>query len=260
MKFHRSVLYFLLGVLVGAGQIVRVNADEVLVRDEQPDLSGLSVEELVEGLGAEEFVVREAAQRRLMELDAISPEEVADACFAAFEQSDDPEVRMRARKVLLEHVQYYEGQFGGRGFIGIRLGTHRFFTPDGDWNFAVMVGDVMEGLPGELAGLEPNDLILAVDDVSLNTQQTQDTFVEYVSGRRPGSKIILLVQRGLQPPQEIEITLIKRPDDVDENTVKEDPEEMLQQWLVERRMKVMAEESGEVVDSVELEAADGGEE
>jgi len=247
MKFLSRATGILAAGILFAGQIPTGFAEEVEPNAAElealPDLSDLSVEELVVKLGDEEFQVREAAQARLIELNHEVPEEVGAAVFEAFEESRDPEVRMRARGVLIEHALQHAGYHGGRGFIGITFFGHNYFTPDGELNFGIKVGNVMGNFPGEEGGLVADDLILAVDDVSLNDPRGDALFSDYVSGRPPGSKITLLVQRGLDAPKEIEITLTERPEEFDENLVEAEPEDIFQRWLEDRRAAALAEDA-----------------
>jgi serine protease Do len=83
-----------------------------------------------------------------------------------------------------------------RGWLGVSIGdmneplaqTYGFKEPRG-----AVVGQLTPGSPAEKAGIQPEDVILAVDDKEIH--ESSD-LVSYVSSRAPGTSVRLRVFRG----------------------------------------------------------------
>ncbi len=199
-------------------------------------VDGKALPELVPLLGHERFRVREHAQKRLIEQLGDQRDSVGDLCYRAYSSDPDPEIRMRARAVLLELVQQSSGT-GKRGFVGIGLLLHAFFDKNGEVNFAVRVTEVRADTPAQKAGLRVGDLITGIDDVSLNDRDASQRFMDIVGAMPPGREITLKYRRDGKD-LEVKLSLMARPDLPEDNTPKADPEKLLRDWLKDRRKAV----------------------
>ncbi len=74
-------------------------------------------------------------------------------------------------------------------------------------DYGVYVGDVAAGGPAAEAGLQPGDIILALDDVEINVQ---NTLTEVLFAHEPGDTVTARVQRE-DEELSVEITLGERP-------------------------------------------------
>ncbi|MDP9469631.1 MAG: trypsin-like peptidase domain-containing protein [Chloroflexota bacterium] len=74
-------------------------------------------------------------------------------------------------------------------------------------DYGVYVEDVAAGGPAAEAGLQPDDIILALDDVEINAQ---NTLTEVLFAHEPGDIVTARVQRG-DEELSVEITLGERP-------------------------------------------------
>lgn len=74
-------------------------------------------------------------------------------------------------------------------------------------DFGVYVGDVDPGGPASEAGVEPGDIILALDDREINAQ---NTLTEVLFAHEPGDVVTARIQRG-DEELSVEITLGERP-------------------------------------------------
>lgn len=188
---------------------------------------------LVPLLGHERFRVRENAQKRLIEQIGEQSEMVGDLCYEAYSSSRDPEIRMRARAVLLELVQRSTGT-GKRGFVGIGLLLHAFFDKGGEVNFAIRVSEVRPDTPAQRAGLRVDDIITGIDNTKLDDKDATQRFMDIVAAMPPGREVTLKYRRDGKD-KEVKLTLMARPDLPEDNTPKADPEKLLRKWLDSRK-------------------------
>jgi hypothetical protein len=196
-------------------------------------VDGTPLAELVPLLGHERFRVREQAQKRLIDQLADQLEAIGDLCYEAYSTSPDPEIRMRARAVLLELVQRSSGT-GKRGFVGIGLLLHAFFDKNGEVNFAIRVSQVMPDTPAQKAGLRVDDIITGIDNTALADKDATQRFMDIVGAMPPGREVTLKYRRDGKD-LEAKVTLMPRPDLPDDNTPKTDPEKLLRDWLAARK-------------------------
>lgn len=114
-------------------------------------------------------------------------------------------------------IPFFEGQerqfrlpFGGQG-APFELPFDDGATPDGTVTAGAVVRTVAGDSPAADAGLEPGDLITAIDGEVVDGPQA---LVEAVSARQPGDVITLTVTRsGEDEAREIDVTLGENPDD-----------------------------------------------
>lgn len=196
-------------------------------------VEGKPPEELVPLLGHSRYRVREAAEQALRDLLAEDTASVADACWKAYRHHPDPEIRMRARAVLLDYVVL---DFGpqGKGFVGIALVLHSFWDAEGDLRFAIKVSQVVPNTPASKGGIKPNDLVTGIDDLDFNQPDADRLFMDYVANKRPGQKVELVLQRDGAELQK-SITLMRRPPDIlQQEEDQKDPEELFREFRQER--------------------------
>lgn len=197
-----------------------------------PDLSGLSREELAVKLGDESFATREAAQAALRGMFADNLHEMMDFCFELFRDTPDPEIRMRCRDLMVEHITGIDVTTEGRGFVGILLNLHAFFDPKGELVMGVRVQELVPGAPGAAAGMRPADLIVKIDDLDVGTRNGDRMFQDYVAAKRPGTKVRMKIMRG-NDPVDIELALGRRPE-MGPTPATPNPEQLFRDWLRER--------------------------
>lgn len=172
-------------------------------------VEGLGPKELVPLLGHARFKVRQAAEDRLKEILQDDPQPVGEACYDAYSRDPDPEVRMRARSVLLVFVTK-SGASAGRGFVGIRLHLHAFYDAQGELRFAIKVGLVQPGTPASQVGMMMGDMVTAIDAVDLNNPDGDRKFMDYVARKAPGNEVVLVVDRAGKTFKH-NVTLARRP-------------------------------------------------
>jgi len=192
-------------------------------------VEGLGPKDLVPLLGHARFKVRQAAEDRLKELLQDDPAPVGEACYEAYARDPDPEVRMRARSVLLGFVTK-SGTSAGRGFVGIRLHLHAFYDAKGDLRFAIKVSHVQPGTPASQVGMMMGDLVTAVDAVDLNNPDGDRKFMDYVARKAPGKEVVLLVDRAGKTFKQ-NVTLARRPAETIADDAGLDPEALFRDFL-----------------------------
>lgn len=211
-------------------------AAKAAAEEDRRMIEAKSPEELTTLLGHQRFRIRELAGKRLKELLATTPDKVTDACYQAYTSQADPEIRMRAREVLLDHVVREQGG-ASRGFVGIGLMLHAFFDKDGKIQFAVKVSQVVPGTPAEKAGIKMGDLITSVDGVSLADKEGDQRFMDIVGNKGAGKQVTLKFTReeqGKQVDKTVELTLAPRPAMLGDSEKSIDEEQLLRDFLAKR--------------------------
>jgi S1-C subfamily serine protease len=84
---------------------------------------------------------------------------------------------------------------GPRGWIGFRF-CH--YEPPSDESAGwIEVSEIAPGSPAEHAGLEPGDLIVALDEEPLRFETPLEV-ARFLSSRQPGTTLVLAVRRGVE--------------------------------------------------------------
>lgn len=192
-------------------------------------VEGLGPKELVPLLGHARFKVRQAAEDRLKEMLQDDPQPVGDACYDAYSRDPDPEVRMRARSVLLDFVTK-SGTGAGRGFVGIRLHLHAFYDAQGELRFAIQVDLVQPGTPASQVGMMIGDRVTGIDAVDLNHPDGDRKFMDYVAGKAPGKEVVLVIDRAGNTFKQ-KVTLTRRPAENPGGDDGLDPEALFRDFL-----------------------------
>jgi len=168
-------------------------------------------ESLFQGLGSEEFDVREGAQAELSAWAAKNPQLAIPIFLRLLQEDDDPEVRKRALKILKElgNIDYLSE---GQGYLGILIGEEPLNAPQGgEVRFGIRVLNVGNGSPAEQAGLKMDDLILSLDGIIWKEGDAETKFITAVAAKKPLADVTLMVQRGQADPIGINVKLGKRP-------------------------------------------------
>jgi serine protease Do len=109
-----------------------------------------------------------------------------------------------------------------RGYLGIGVNDLDRNAAEAyglDSTDGALVSNVQSGLPADLAGLLPGDIILKADG---NTVEDTRGLIDYVSAQGPGATVVLQVLRDGEMI-DLDVDLVERPADGDE--VEEEPEE-----------------------------------
>lgn len=168
-------------------------------------------ESLFQGLGSEEFDVREGAQAELSAWAVKNPQLATPTILRLLQEDDDPEVRKRALKILKElgNIDYLSE---GQGYLGINIGEEPLNAPQGgEGRFGIRVLNVRNGSPAEQAGLKMDDLILSLDGIIWKEDDAITKFITAVAAKKPLADVTLMVQRGQADPIGINVKLGKRP-------------------------------------------------
>ncbi len=176
----------------------------------EPDEAS-ALEKLVPFLGSPDYQQREEASKGLVEIGA----PVFARLREVYRQSSDFETRARIERIVrdayLDHHLYRNF-----GFLGI---SRNMYTPGADddpriprGHFGLKVDNVTKNSGAERAGIQQNDVIIALDGEPLQGvgQKTFELFSAEIRSRGPGGKVMLGILRG---PQEltVEATLTRPP-------------------------------------------------
>ncbi len=156
------------------------------------------VDQLVRLLSHESWSIRHATQQRLEDL----PVEAVAAVSEHYRNSDNAEAHWRIeryaetlfRQRLLGH---YIEAVSQPAFLGVSHVPGRIDDRQG-----VYVTNVLPDTAAQRAGIQPHDVIVALDGMPLNTADPAGSFLAAIQNRTPGTKTrIKLVRNG----QEIEL-------------------------------------------------------
>ncbi len=191
-------------------------ADPSAVSDDEfrvaiDDVEAAEVTALLAKLGSPKPGDREQAADRLVLIGAKAFPQLREA----YARAEDLEVRLRIEEIVRDAFLSHH-VYGKNAFLGIRQHpipiqpTDNPKIPPG--NVGIRIDLVLSGTAAEAAGLQANDVIVAVDDAYVSGDQPNPVqgFVETIRSRGPGAKMRLLVFRK-EEPIEIETTLRARP-------------------------------------------------
>jgi len=95
------------------------------------------------------------------------------------------------------------------GYMGVMFDELNGRGTSGYEGKGVAISDVFEDSPAAIAGLEPGDVVLAIDGQTVGEGQI---FISMVAGRRPGDVVQLKVWRA-NKTRDVEVVLTERPTD-----------------------------------------------
>ena len=167
-------------------------------------------EKLVLDLADGEYRVREKAQSELLAQARQRPELSKDELFQIAQTSQDPEIRQRCLGILRQLLtdQYMSE---GQGFVGIgRFDKTVELAGRVEPCHGVLVTSVRSGTPAERAGIQVNDLIVALNGSGWKEEAASETFANQVAAMKPGTKITLSILRD-DKTIDLEVFLVRRP-------------------------------------------------
>ena len=152
---------------------------------------------VMEGLKSEEFAEREQAQAELLAWTRQRPDDAPEALYQQSRTAAEPEQRQRCFGVLRELVtdEYLRN---GVGYVGFRMNpnTEAVKVPGEDQpRFAVRVLQVEPDTPGQKAGLLGGDLLLGVDDIVWQKEDTSLVVSDRIKSFKAGTKVTLKLFR-----------------------------------------------------------------
>ena len=203
---------------------------------------GFSFEKSMGRLSHEEFKTREAAQGELLEWGKGRVVEGIETFYQAFRTHEDPEVRLRCRALVKELVILKQAD-EGQGYIGIMMLEDQVIPPGGEMRRVVRITKVIDGTPGEKAGLLMGDLVTGIDKIEFGKEEAVTAFGDYVRSKKPKEKVTLkILRRGEAIEKRVE--LMRRPPMNERNLLwgndfippdqKTVEEEEFQRWLKKR--------------------------
>lgn len=174
--------------------------------------NSLDLPRCFENLSSPEFQKRESAQADLLAWARQNSEPAMAEFFNQSQTANDPEVRERCVEILRNLVgdEYLKE---GEGFIGIALGLNdEVIAVPGDSTprNAIRVVGVRADTPGQLAGMQLNDLIVELEGTTWRGVEASSLFREKVKAMKPDSHADLTILRDGKLV-EIKVKLGRRP-------------------------------------------------
>ncbi len=173
-------------------------ASQLLTEGSSSD-SPLTTSDLIDSLGSPDYDERRRATEALKSKDKSFTVELK----RIYRSEGDHEIRLRLLEVA-EHLFMTVAQEHMGGFLGIRLARvdGRADERLGEGQAAIQVQQVLPGTPAERAGLLARDLIIAVEDESLDiAKHGTSEFIALVGSKLPGVAIRLVILREKEPFQ-----------------------------------------------------------
>jgi len=168
-------------------------------------------EDLVQGLAAEDFKVREASQQKLLDWAKKEDTSPAPELFHVSRTSEDPEIRQRSLDILkgLSDRDYLTD---GRGFVGITMLPEIVILP-GEENPrpAVRISNIVKNGPAESFGLKVGDTIVALNGVRFKGEDAPTEFSAAIRDMKPLDKVVLGIKRLDGKVEDVEIVLARHP-------------------------------------------------
>lgn len=161
-------------------------------------------------LKSQDFKSRESAESELLLWGRERPGPAMDELLRQSRIADDPEVRQRCLNVLRELVidEYLKD---GEGYLGIMMGDAIENVPGDEKPRSVInVVQVVPDSAAQRGGLQPNDVIIALDDFIWREGAARLPFSEKIRAKKPNTKVALKVIRNGKII-ELPITLGRRP-------------------------------------------------
>jgi C-terminal processing protease CtpA/Prc len=169
------------------------------------------IDRMIALLGAPNYAEREVASEGLIEIGTPAFRRLRDV----YKDTDDLEVKLRIERIV--HTAYLDHEVYSRhAFLGISLAP---YAPRADRAIdlppgavGVMISNVIPNTAAQKAGLQREDVILAVDkrpNKGIGTEAV-NIFSQGIAARRPGTHMLLTVVRP-DGVHEFDITLGRCP-------------------------------------------------
>lgn len=190
---------------------------------------------LISLLGNEGYHIRRCAEERLQKLLVEVPDDqpnpVEKACYKAFRESSEPEIRIRALSVLTHYATHL---WSPGGFLGLAVSPHATFNDAGDVVTRLRVTKVLKDGPAARAGLQADDLILSMDGNPVSGKQANAGFESHLLRKTPGEKLLLEVDRAGKAVVATAVLGKKsrvKKRDKEGNEIEPDPQKCLMEYL-----------------------------
>lgn len=166
---------------------------------------------VLEGLAAEDFLVREKSQQDLFEWAKENPRERV-APLVVLSNDEDPEIRMRSA-VVMRQLSDEDYLTDGQGYLGISMLEEKLEAgADGKPGAGIRVSDVLRESPAHSAGVKAGDLIIALDGKPWRNEGAMEDFMATVAQKKPLVNVVLTIRRDAEgPPIDVTVKLGKRP-------------------------------------------------
>jgi predicted metalloprotease with PDZ domain len=152
--------------------------------------------DLFNSLCSPEFQKREAAEAKLLEWCRMKPEAAKEELFKQYHSAEDPEARIRCLSILRALV-FDDYSREGEGYIGINMGDDTSLVPgDGKPRSVIRVIAAMPDTAAANAGIQPNDLIVGLDDEVWHDVKASEPFMKRIRSMKPNQKVQLKILRG----------------------------------------------------------------
>ena len=145
-------------------------------------------------LGNEQTRVRMEAESRLKELLGKSPGQVEKICYTTYRNNPDPEIRMRARSILIDYAVNWS-----RPYLGFRLMPSKVADDHGTLHEVFKISQIQDKSPAAAAGLLPGDVVRSVDKISLDSESSHEDFSHYIGTLTPETPVTLRYERMGKP-------------------------------------------------------------
>ena len=199
-------------------------------------------EQIVSKLGAEEFSVRETAQKDLLAWAREHGDPAMEELFRQSRKAGDPEVRQRCLDVLHEMVMD-EYMKGGQGYLGISMQDELAKVPgDEKPRNAIRLAIVIQDSAAQKGGLQANDLIIGLNGEALRDSPASGPFTTKIRAMKPGTVVTLQYLRN-GAVHECKVKLNRRPAAADNPIAAQDADtlekiakdDFFHQWMEKRK-------------------------
>lgn len=154
--------------------------------------SGKTPSELIPLLGDERFPIRQCAEDKLHQLlheaPADPPNAVETLCFETYQTHSDPEIRMRARAVLMDFATTL---WSPECFLGVAVEAAPNFDDDGNLNSHLKITKVMAKSPAAIVNIETGDFLRGIDAIQFTDANAAKQLTTHLVTKRPGDQVTL---------------------------------------------------------------------
>lgn len=173
-------------------------------------LGGPLPTDLFLALSSQDFQEREAAEAKLLAWCKLKPEPAKAELFRQHQSAEDPEARARCLTILRTLV-FEDYAREGEGYIGISMRDDTSQVPgDAKLRSVIRVMATLPDTAASNAGIQPNDLIVALADQVWYDVKASDLFTKQIRSMKPDQKVKLKILRA-DVIMDFTVTLGRRP-------------------------------------------------